>query len=247
LKAGVSIEQAQNAMNVRYSAILNEVEAPLQTMSEQTLRQFRAKKLILEAGNRGQSGLHEEARTPLTILLGVTSFVLLIACTNVANLLLARSAARSAEMSVRLSVGASRRQLVTQLLGESCLLGLAGGVCGLLVAKGTLALLVSMLPAEVVRDLEIGLNQGGLLFAAILTLGTGVLFGLFPALQASRPNVMATMKGEGGNAMGSRASTWFRSALVTSEIALSMALLVAAGLTWDCRPIGWRYSGFHRA
>ena len=230
LKPGVSIAQAQTAINVAYSGILNEVEAPLQTMSEQTLKRFRSKQLILEPGYRGQSSLHEETRTGFLVMLGVTTFVLLIACINVANLLLARSAARAGEMAVRLSVGASRRQLITQLLTESCLLALAGGLAGLIVARWTLGAVISMLPADALSQMDLDLNQGAMVFAAALTLGTGLLFGLFPALHSTRPDVMATLKGQSGTTTDGRAASRFRTVLVTGQIALSMALLIAAGL-----------------
>ena len=123
LKPGVSIEQATVAINGPYRAIVNDVEAPLQKgMSEQTMARFKAKEITTEPGQRGQSSFDNEARTPLIILLAVTGTVLLIACANIANLLLVRGAGRAAEMAVRLSIGANRRQLITQLLTESILL-----------------------------------------------------------------------------------------------------------------------------
>src|SRR5439155_2730547 len=123
LKPGVSIEQARTSLAGPYRNLINDVEAPLQKgMSAQTLARFKAKTLAIEPGAHGQSNVHTGAKPPLTLLLGVTAFVLLIACANLANLLLARSAARAGEMALRLSIGASRWQLVRQLLLESCLL-----------------------------------------------------------------------------------------------------------------------------
>ncbi|MEZ5287517.1 MAG: ABC transporter permease [Vicinamibacterales bacterium] len=132
LAPGVSIDQARVALNGPYRAIINDVEAPLQNgLSDQTMAQFRAKTITLEPGSRGQSDVRREARAPLTILFAVTGTVLLIACANIANLLLARGAGRSAEMAVRLSIGASRWQLVRQLLTESVLLAVLGAVLGM--------------------------------------------------------------------------------------------------------------------
>ena len=135
----MSIEQARTSINQPYHAIVNEVEAPLQKgMSEQTMARFKAKPLTLEPGARGQSGASAEAFAPLIILLCVTGVVLLTACANIANLLLARATRRTGEMAIRLSIGASRRHLVTQLLTESVVLSSLGGLAGLIVANWTL-------------------------------------------------------------------------------------------------------------
>jgi predicted permease len=113
LKPGVSMEQATEGINVPYAAILNDVEAPLQQgMSDQTMARFKSKRITLAPGYRGQSGVHEEASTPLMLLMAVTGVVLVIACANIANLLLVRGAGRAGEMAVRLSIGANRRQLI---------------------------------------------------------------------------------------------------------------------------------------
>src|SRR5438445_225813 len=188
------------------------------------------KRLASDPGTRGQSSTPGEARAPLTLLLGVTAFVLLIACANIANLLLARSAARAGEMAVRLSLGASRRQLVGQLLVESCLLAVFGGVGGLFVARWTLDLIASLLPTEAADMVQMQLDAAVLLFASALTLGTGLLFGLFPALHSTRPDLVSTLKGQSGQPSGARAAARFRPTLATAQIALSMALLIAAGL-----------------
>ena len=230
-RPGVSLAQAASALNVRYHAIVNDVEVPLQKgMSEKTLARFKAKEIVVSAGARGQSSVHREARAPLTLLFAVTAVVLLIACANIANLLLARSAARSGEMAIRLSIGASRVRLIGQLLAESCLLAILGGLAGLLVARGTLAFIATLLPAEATESLTLAIDGPVLLFALVLAVATGLLFGLFPALYSTRPDLSSTLKGIAGQPSGGRGAAWFRQGLVMVQMALSMTLLAGAGL-----------------
>jgi predicted permease len=231
LKPGVSIEEATTAINGPYHAIVNDVEAPLQTgMSDERMKQFRAKVITTEAGNRGQSGFDDDARAPLLILLAVTGTVLLIACANIANLLLVRGAGRAAEMAVRLSIGANRRQLITQLLTESILLAAFGAVAGLFVAAWTLGLLATFMPAEDGNIVSFELSPTMVVFAAIAAMATGIVFGLFPALHSTRPDLTSTLKNQAGQPGGAKAARRFRTTLATVQIAMSMALLVPAGL-----------------
>jgi predicted permease len=183
----------------------------------------------MEDGARGQSSVDTQAATPLKLLLGVTGLVLLIACANIANLLLARAAARSGEMAIRLSIGASRWQLIVQLLTEAVVLSIAGGVAGILVAKWTLDLILSLLPSDA-NALRFSIDSTVLLFAAALSVATGLLFGLFPALHSTSPDLLPTLKGQAGQPSGAKAAARFRATLATAQIAISMALLVAAGL-----------------
>jgi predicted permease len=231
LKPGLTIDAARIALNGAYRPIINDVEAPLQQgMSEQTLGRFREKTITVEPGARGQSDVHREARAPLLILFAVTGTVLLIACANIANLLLARGAGRAAEMAVRLSVGAGRGQLVRQLLTESVLLAMLGAAFGILIAKWTLDTIASIVPPEGAALAAFSLDPAMLGFAAVTALVTGVLFGLFPALHSTNPALAATLKNQAGQPSGAKAAKRFRATLATVQIAMSMALLVPAGL-----------------
>ncbi len=231
LKSGTTLEEGQRTINAVYRPIITEVEAPLQEgMSDETLTRFRAKGIELTSGVKGQSSIHEESRTPLLLLFSITGIVLLIACANIANLLLARAATRGTEMAVRLSLGASRRQVIGQLLLESCLLALMGGAASLLVAKWTLAGIASILPPQPAAMLHLQLDGTVLWFAAAMSIGTGLLFGMFPAIHATRPDLVSTLRANSGQPSGARAAARFRTSLVTAQIALSMALLISAGL-----------------
>jgi len=231
LKSGVSIDQATVAINGPYRSILNDVEAPLQKgMSDETMARFRAKQITTEPGHRGQSSMDNEARTPLMILLAVTGTVLLIACANIANLLLVRGAGRAAEMAVRLSIGANRRQLITQLLTESILLAVFGAAAGLFVARWTLDVIQSIMPPGDSGLIAFSLSPTMITFAGAAALITGIAFGVFPALHSTRPDLAATLKNQAGQPGGAKAARRFRTTLATVQIAMSMALLVPAGL-----------------
>lgn len=230
LRPGMTIDGARASLGTQYHSIINAVEAPLQQdMSDQTMARFRAKPIVLEPGGRGQSSVPKDAKTPLGLLLAVTGFVLLIACANIANLLLARSAARAGEMAIRLSIGANRARLIGQLITESLLLAALGGLAGLLVAHWTLALITSLLPPEVQHTLTFSISGAVVLFAIGLTIGTGLLFGLFPALHSTRPDLVSTLKNQAGQPSGAKGAARFRLVLATSQIALSMMLLAASG------------------
>jgi predicted permease len=231
LRPEVTIDAAQASLDTQYHAIINDVEAPLQKdISPQTMARFRAKPILVAPGGRGQSSIPDEAKTPLRLLLGVTAFVLLIACANIANLLLARSAARAGEMAIRLSIGASRARLIAQLLTESLLLAILGGIAGLVVAHWTLVLVSSLLPPEVQQTMTFSISGTVILFGIGLTFATVLLFGLFPALHSTRPDLVSALKNQAGQPSGAKGAARFRLVLATSQIALAMMLLASSGL-----------------
>jgi putative ABC transport system permease protein len=171
-----------------------------------------------------------DTRMSLLLLLGAVGFVLLIACANVANLTLARAAAREGELAVRTALGAGRARLIRQLLTESVLLSLAGGLCGLLLAWWASDALIGLQPAGIPRLGEVGIDSTVIGFSAIVAIATGLLFGSVPAFQVTRGALVGALKEGGRGALTGRRSVRVRSALVVAELALSVALLAGAGL-----------------
>jgi putative ABC transport system permease protein len=183
-------------------------------------------------------------QTALWLLLGATGVVLLIACGNVANLLLARAVQKNCEVAVRSALGATRSRIVRQLLTESVLLSLVGGTAGVLLAVWGTELLVKWAPAEIPRLADIRVDPGILIFALLVSTATGIVMGLAPALQASRADHREAMQRSSRGVLGTRSR--FRSVLVCSEVSLAFLLTVASGLllrsfvrAWDVDP------GFH--
>ena len=176
-----------------------------------------------------QNEIIGDIRQGLLVLLGAVAFVLLIACVNVANLLLARAAGRGREIAVRMTLGAARGRVVRQLLTESLALASIGGVLGLLLGVWGVEVLVAMAPEGAPRVDEISLDSRVLLFSLLTTMATGVLFGLAPALQASRSDFTPALK-EGGRGTAGRAGRRARRGLIVAEVGVALVLLVAAGL-----------------
>jgi predicted permease len=232
LEPGVTLEQAAAQLNLVYSGILNEVEAPQLNPAQLppgAAEQFRARKIAFSPGGLGWGPLRARAERPLELLLGVTGLVLLIACVNIANLLLARGASRTGEIAIRAAIGAGRGVLVRQLLAESFVLIAIGGLASVLVTAVIIALVSSMLPTNVVLGLS-ALSPPAMLFTAGASLATVLLFGLAPAWRVSGTNPGRVMNQQGSRSVGGRGSARFRTTLMTVQISFSMVLLVLAGL-----------------
>ena len=217
LKPGISIEAAQTEMTQLAERLKR--DTPDQFPPDWTL--------ALTPLTTKATG---DIRTPLLILLGSVGFVLLIACANVANLLLARAAGRLKEVSVRLALGARRWQIVRQLIMESMLLGLVGGTLGLGIAWAGVKLLVAASPPQLQAIDTVSLDTNVVLFTLLISIATGFLFGLAPALQSTRANVNDTLREGGRGAIADRSGHALRRMFVVAELALALTLLAGAGL-----------------
>jgi predicted permease len=223
LKPEVSLQQAQAALEVVYQRLLSD-----DPQLANNLR-LQGTHIQLLPSPRGTSRLRDEFGRPLTLLLAMVALVLLLACANLANLLLGRATARRHEFAVRLAIGAGRARLMQQLLTESLLLSFLGGALGVALASWGVDLLFGFLPQNHIRTfLEVKPDLRALGFTLVVTVLTGILFGLAPALQATRLNLVPALKQ--GSAGERRRRIDLRQALVVAEVALSVMLLVGAGL-----------------
>ncbi|HEY2018228.1 MAG TPA: ABC transporter permease [Bryobacteraceae bacterium] len=229
LKPGMSISQAQAATDVTYRSILEEELARNPDMRDDRERnEFRNHRAELRPASQGISEMRRRWEKPLQALMTLVGLVLLIACANVASLMLARAAARQREIAIRLAMGAGRVALTRQLLLEGLLLALAGGGLGLAVAHWSTQALVRVLPSRYASSLSAAIDPQLLLFTLGVSVLCGLLFGLIPALQATRPDLAVTLKEQASNVASGPAR--FRQALVVAQLALSLLLVVGAGL-----------------
>jgi putative ABC transport system permease protein len=216
---------------IKAGQTIDSVNAELTTISDQLSAAYPDESANFIAVARPlQDQLVGAARTPLLVLLGAVGCVLLIVVANVANLLMARATVRARELAIRAAVGADRGMLMRQLLTESVLLAVIGGVLGVIFAFWSVDLILALDPGDVPRVAPIGVNGEALAFALLLSVATGVLFGVVPAWQASRPELQSALKESSRGTTGDGHRQYARAGLVLAEVSLSLVLLVGAGL-----------------
>jgi predicted permease len=229
LKPGVSRDDAERTINVPFTALMSDVELQAQRsgLGDLAREELARRRLRLEPGKQGQRPNRAELSRLAVLLFCVTGIVLLMACANVCNLLLARGVYRSTELTVRVSVGAGRGHLVRHLLIESCLLAATGGILGVIIAIWTLGVIAPLLPGAPTFQFE--LNAPIFVFTVIVSGASVLLIGLYPALNSTRRDLSVALNGNAASS-GSVATARFRNVLTTTQFALSLALLVVAGL-----------------
>ncbi len=225
LKPGVSMDQAQTSVNLKVRQFWTDFAGS--QLTEDRQRAIQNTHVQLVDGSGGISGLRRLYSKPLQMLMAIVGIVLLIACANVGSLLLSRAASRKAEISLRMALGATRRRIIRQLLTESMLLAIIGGICGVLLAQWGVIVLVNLVAPE--SPLDTTPDAGVLAFTAGVSIVAGLLFGLVPALQASRTDLSAAMKEKTRMRRGVMRIS-LSSALVVLQVGLSMVLLTGAGL-----------------
>ncbi len=237
LKAGSSLTQAESATDVLLQEFLRQT----------TIQRYRARgaqHIKLVAAGKGDNGTLNQFHTPLCVLLVLVALVLLIACANVANMLLARAAARVRELAVRTSIGAGRFRLIRQMLAESLLLSLFAGALAVVIADWVAGALVHFLPqGHVATVLDLHMDAVTVLFVLALSLVACVTFGLAPAVHTTRGNLAVMLKSDSGASIGDFSSGGFRKSLVVAQVAFSLVLLIAAGIfvrtMLNLRPTGY--------
>ncbi|MEI9973688.1 MAG: ABC transporter permease [Ignavibacteriota bacterium] len=230
LKPGINPAKAQAATNVAYHAILEEELAKSDMRDPKDRAEFVNHRAQLLPAAQGINGLGDQFGKPLQVLMAMVGLVLLIACANVANLMLARATGRQREIAIRLALGAGRARLLRQLLSEGLLVAVAGAALGLLIAHASMTALLRLLPKNFAGPwLSADLSLPLLAFTVAVALACGVLFSLVPSLQATRPNLSGTMNNRSASTLSGGAAR-FRASLVVVQMSLSLLLVVGAGL-----------------
>jgi predicted permease len=232
LKPGITLEKAQAGLQPLFHQILNRevTEKPFAKAAPIVKAEFLKMWMEVMPGSKGRSNLRRAYSKPLFALLGIVGLVLLIACSNLANLLIARASARQKEIAVRLALGAGRASLVRQLLLESLLLALAGGALGVGLAVVIDRALIGFLPSgHTPLSLSSTPDWSVLGFTFVISLVAGTVFGLIPALQSTRPQLAGTLKDQAGGVIRG-GSAGLRKGLVVAQVSLSLLLLIGAGL-----------------
>jgi predicted permease len=233
MKPGYTVEQAKASLQPVFHNVLQYelTQKEMAKTSPYNRDLFLKRQIRMEEAATGYSQTREQFRTALIVLMCMVGLVLAIACFNVANLLIARAVARRKEIAVRLAMGAPRRQLIRQLLAESLMLSLAGGMLGIALAVVTIKVLLGFLPADTVTIALKATPDGRILaFNFAVATATGILFGLAPAFQSLNLNVWGTLKDVAGAVTSAGSSVKLRKTLVTAQVALSFLLLAGAGL-----------------
>jgi putative ABC transport system permease protein len=231
LKPGISLVRAQASLQPVYASLLKEDAQVRGGFSPRFLKRYTSKPLLLVSGAHGRLVLQQDTEEPVIILMSMVGLVLLIACANLASLLVARGESRQREIAVRQAMGAGRTRLIRQLLTESLLIGIAGGAAGIALASWCLNVMVGAIPSDIgMSGLAGALDLRVLWFAVALTLATSVLFGLAPALRATRVDLHSTLKEQGSKSSEGHLNVRFREVLIIGQVALTAVLLVGAGL-----------------
>ncbi len=231
LRPGITLVQAQASLRSLYAALLLEDGKIRGDFSPEGLNRYTSKPLQLIDGAHGRLVLQQGAEEPLLVLMSMVGLVLLIACANLAGLLVVRGEARQREVAVRLAMGAGRARLIRQLLTESLLIGVAGGAAGIALASwGIRAMVHAIPPGQGMLGLDSSLDYRVLWFGIALTLATSILFGLAPALRATSVDVHSDLKEQGPRVSEGRSGVGLRKGLIVAQVSLTAVLLVGAGL-----------------